>query len=200
MREAVARVVAIDPAGGQPRGREVRPVGRVGPCVRFEADGIGLPIKPAALSGSRTVKKVSGVDLQARLIGEELEYAAGCRLGEPRGETWLAGGRAKTEIVVVAAADAKLRMVIANSRADRGTWSSAAPGLQQTSSVSPGAIRSSSSFVRTHVSGHVSAEMSSVRAGISGTVATAGSGPPPRRGATARARARARGSHPDSGK
>ena len=61
------------------------------------------------------------------------------------------------------------------SRAERGTCSSASPGLQRTSSASPAPMRSSSSFVRTHVSGHVSAVMSSVR--ISGTVAATWRGP-----------------------
>ena len=45
------------------------------------------------------------------------------------------------------------------------------PARQRTSSASPGAIRSSSSFVRTQVIGQVSAVMSSVRAAIADTVA-----------------------------
>ena len=105
MREAVQRGVAIDLARGKPRGREVGPVGRIGPGVRFEAHGIGLPIEAAALSGGGAVEKVSGIDLQPGLVGEQLEHAAGRWLSEPRGKARLAAGRAETEIVIVAAAD-----------------------------------------------------------------------------------------------
>ena len=49
------------------------------------------------------------------------------------------------------------------SRAERGTFSSASPGGQRTSSTSPAAIRSSSSFVRTQVIGQRSDVISSER-------------------------------------
>ena len=57
--------------------------------------------------------------------------------------------------------------------AERGTFSSASPGAAAHLERLPGAIRSSSSFVRTQVIGQVSAVMSSVRAAIADTVAAA---------------------------
>src|SRR6185295_10450351 len=57
------------------------------------------------------------------------------------------------------------------SAAERGTFSSASPSGQRTSSASPGASFSSSSLVRTHVIGHVRSVMSSVRTGMRATVA-----------------------------
>ena len=118
MREAVQRGVAIDFARRKPCGRKVGPVGRIGPGVRFEADGVGLPIEPAALSGGGAVEKVSGIDLQPGLVGEQFEHAAGRWLSQPRGEARLAARRAEAEIVIVAAAHPQLRMVVADPRAD----------------------------------------------------------------------------------
>src|SRR6185369_4881776 len=118
MREAVQRGVAIDFAWGEPCGREVGPVGRIGPRVRFEAHGIGLPIEAAALSGGGAVKKVSGIDLQPGLVGEQLEHAAGRWLSQPRGKARLAAWRRKAEIMVITAAHSQLRMVVANPRTD----------------------------------------------------------------------------------
>src|SRR6185369_9054496 len=118
MREAVQRGVAIDVARGKPCGREVGPVGRIRPRVRFEAHGVGLPIQAAALSGGGAIEKVSGIDLQAGLIGEQFEHAAGRGLGEPRSETRLAAWRREAKIMVIAAANAELRMVVANPRTD----------------------------------------------------------------------------------
>src|SRR3954466_2588821 len=117
MREAIQRGVAIDLARGKPCGREVGPVGRIGPGVRFKAHGVGLPIQAATLSGGRTVEKVSGIDLQPGLVGEQFEHAAGRGLGESRSETRLAAWRREAEIMVIAAANAELRMVAANPRA-----------------------------------------------------------------------------------
>ena len=47
------------------------------------------------------------------------------------------------------------------STAERGTFSSASPGLHATTSSSPGASRSSASLVRTQVSGQVTSVTSS---------------------------------------
>src|SRR4051812_35978389 len=121
MREAIPRGVAIDLARRQPRGRKVRPVRRIGPGVRLEADGVGLPIEATTLSGGRTVEKISGIDLQAGLVGEQFEHPARRRLSKPRGEARFAACRAETEIVIVAAANAELRMIVANPCADRET-------------------------------------------------------------------------------
>src|SRR6185369_2830503 len=86
--------------------------------VRLETDGVGLSIEAAALSGGGAVEKVSGIDLQARLVGEQFEHAAGRRLSQPRSEARLAACRTETEIMVIAATHAQLRMVVANPRAD----------------------------------------------------------------------------------
>src|SRR3954465_14771686 len=100
MREAVQRGVAIDFARGKPCGREVGPVGRIGPRVRFEAHGVGLPIQATAFSGGGAIEKVSGIDLEAGLVGEQFEHAAGRRLSESRSEARLAAWRCKAEIMV----------------------------------------------------------------------------------------------------
>src|SRR3569832_1332626 len=109
MREAVARAVAIDFARGKPRAREIRPVGRIGPGVRLETDGVGLSIEASALSGGRAIEKVSGIDLQAGLVGEQFKHAAERRLSKPRGEPRLTACRAEAEIVIVTATDADRR-------------------------------------------------------------------------------------------
>jgi hypothetical protein len=70
VREPVQRGVAIDLAGKKMRCQEVGPIGRVGPSLRLKADGVGLPIKAAALSGG------AGVEIVPRIDSGELANSA----------------------------------------------------------------------------------------------------------------------------
>src|SRR6267142_6184441 len=121
MGETIQRGVTIDIARRQPCRREIGPVWRIGPGVRLEAHGVGLPIQATTLSAVGAVEKVSGIDLQPGLVGGQFEHAAGTRRSKPRGETRFTACRREAEIMVIAAAKPELRMVVADTRADFDT-------------------------------------------------------------------------------
>src|SRR5215472_9090980 len=117
-RETIDGVVTIDSIRGQPRAWKIRSIGSVGPDLRFQTDGVGLPVKPPALSSDRAVKIVSRIDLQAWLVGQKLEDTPRARRLEPRCKPQRASV-VQTEIVVVTLAVARLLIVVADARADR---------------------------------------------------------------------------------
>ena len=91
----------IGVAGREARARKIRPVGRIGPDLRFKADGIRLPVQQSLLSLNRSIEIVSRIDLQAGLIGQEFEDASGSRRFEPCRKAHIACA-IEAEIVVVA--------------------------------------------------------------------------------------------------
>src|SRR5262249_562036 len=98
------------------RAWKVRTVGRIRPSLRFEADGVGLPVEPASLSRNRAIEIVSGIDLQPRLIRQELENPSRFWRLEPCRKASFAR-IIKAEVMVVASTVTKLRI----SAADPGT-------------------------------------------------------------------------------
>ena len=86
--------------------------------MRLQANRVGLPVQPPALSGNRAVEVVTGIDLQTGLIGQEFKDAPGQRRLQPRRETQRAVAL-ETEIVVVSLAVTQLLIVVADTRADR---------------------------------------------------------------------------------
>ena len=51
-------MVAIDVAANKQRRRKVRPIGGIGPDLRFQADRIRLPVQPVPFAGNRAVAHV----------------------------------------------------------------------------------------------------------------------------------------------
>src|SRR4051794_41245581 len=103
-------MMPIGVAGREARAWEIRPVGRVGPDLRFKADGVRLPVQQSLFSLDRAIEIVSRIDLEARLIGQEFEDASGSRRFEPSRKAHIARV-IKAEIVVVAPAVAQLLFV-----------------------------------------------------------------------------------------
>ena len=64
----------------QRRRRPLGPVGRVGEQLRLERDAVALAVAAAAGRAAGAVEEVAGVDLQARLVGPQLDGSA-----RPRG-------------------------------------------------------------------------------------------------------------------
>src|SRR5579872_418101 len=111
-------MMSIGVAARKKGARKIRPVGRIRPDLRLETDGVRLTVQPPALSGDRTIEVVARIDLQARLIGQQLQHASGARRLEARRQLQFSG-IAKTEIVVVALAMEQLLVIAANPRPDR---------------------------------------------------------------------------------
>src|SRR3954466_3442995 len=110
--------MAVDAIGRQPGVWEVRTVGRVRPDVRFEADRVRLPVEPPAFSPDRAVEIVTGINLQAGLIGHELEDAAGARGCRP-GRKSERAAIVETPGVIVTPAVCQLLIVVPDAGADR---------------------------------------------------------------------------------
>src|ERR1700757_476531 len=85
--------------------------------MRLKADSVRLTIQPAALAGDRAVEIIAGIDLQARLIGQELHYAPVQGRLQTRGEPQLAVTR-EAECVIVALAVSELLIVLPDAGAD----------------------------------------------------------------------------------
>src|SRR6185312_16380033 len=117
-REAIHRLVPVGLSGIEPRRRKIGTVGRVGPGLRFEAEGIRLPIESVAFAAQRAVEEVAGIELQAGLVGQQLHDAPAMRGFDPRSEAH-AIALHQTIIVIVAAAAPQLLVIGSDTRADR---------------------------------------------------------------------------------
>src|SRR5206468_6020208 len=98
--------------------REIYPVGRVGPSLRFEADRVRLPVQPSAFSADRAIEIVSRINLQAGLVGQEFEHSPGAWRFEPRRQAQRARA-IQAEIVIVSFAMPQLLIVSADPCTDR---------------------------------------------------------------------------------
>ena len=147
-----------------------RELGGRAPLRQRELAGVALDLRVGELAG-RALRD----DLRRQLVGEEgrLGLGEGVAPGGARGSDLARGARelAQEPAPARAAHRRTIRIVVPStatswpaSRAERGTLSSASPALQETHRTSPGARRSSATFVLTHVSGQVSRVMSSVSA------------------------------------
>src|SRR6266545_1378203 len=119
-RELVDRGGLVELAGREHGRREVRVVGRVRVVLGLEGEAVALPVHPSAGPHQRPVQEVARVELQARLVGDDLEDAAAARLDHPRGQLQAAAVAVEHPVVVVAAADHELRVAVADARADGG--------------------------------------------------------------------------------
>src|SRR3954452_3369086 len=115
-REPIHRLVLIDVVRRKTRAWKIRSIRTVRPDLRLQADGVALAID-TALAAHGPIEIVAGIDLQARLIGEQLHDPPRARRLEPGREPH-AGAVAHTEVVIIAMTAFDLRIVGANTRAN----------------------------------------------------------------------------------
>ena len=73
----------------------------------------------AIFAGHGAVEEIARIELDAGLVGQEFEDAAGQRIFDPRRQPRFAdGAAAQAKIVIVALADPKLFVRVADARAD----------------------------------------------------------------------------------
>src|SRR5215216_6384576 len=100
--------------------REVGVVGRVGVVLGLEGEPVALPVHPAAGADQRPVQEVAGVELDARLVGDDLQDPAAPRLDDPGRQLEAAAVPVQHPVVVVAAPDDELLEPVADARPDGG--------------------------------------------------------------------------------
>src|SRR4051812_38053288 len=110
--------------GPQNRRREVRVVGGVREVLGLEGEGVALAVGLVANAEEGAVEEVAAVELGAGLVGVHLDRAAVLGLPEAGGEpeTVVVRPAAEHEVVVVAAADDQLRVIVPEPGADRGRF------------------------------------------------------------------------------
>src|SRR5689334_12788876 len=79
-RELVHRHRVVRLAWVQPRARETRLVRRIRVVLRLHAERRAPLVYPAALALDRPIQEIAGVELQPRLLREDLHHAAGLGL------------------------------------------------------------------------------------------------------------------------
>src|SRR6266511_3423069 len=112
------RVVLV--AGLQDGRREVVMVRRVRVVLGLQGQAVALPVGPAAGADQGPVQEVAGVELDARLVSEDLQDAPASRVRQPCGQLQPGAVAVEHPVVVVAAADEELRVAAADARADPG--------------------------------------------------------------------------------
>src|SRR5262245_50674708 len=105
--EAVHAVMPIDLTRRKARGRIVRPIKSIRPDLRFKACGVRMAVQAAAFAGDRAVEIISGIDLHAGLIGQQLEDPSRPRRLKARSKL-RATSAIQAESVIVSLAAAKL--------------------------------------------------------------------------------------------
>ena len=110
-------------SGTEDRRRPLGLVGRVGILLGLEADAAALQVLDALLAGDGAVEEVAGVDLDAGLVGVDLQVDAGGRAPELDGDLRDVALGVQDPVVVVAVAVADLLVVGGDVTADsvRGT-------------------------------------------------------------------------------
>lgn len=103
----------------EPRARKIAAVWCIGPGLRLQTQCVGLSIEAIAPSRRAAVEKITRIELQAGLVGEQFERASRARRLEPRGQPNALAAR-KTEIMIVAAPAAQLLVVHPDARANGG--------------------------------------------------------------------------------
>src|ERR1035437_3567494 len=88
--------------------------------LRFHTEAVAELIDPATFARELAVEEVAGIKLQTRLGGEDLQHPAGGRLIHAPHEAKLPHRFVDYPVVVVAAAELKLLVVLANARANGG--------------------------------------------------------------------------------
>ncbi len=95
---------------------EFRPVGRVGVMLRFHAKGGAMLVNPPVFARDRAVQKIARVKLQARFGRENFQDAAAFRFGHPRHQLQLADFLVDDPVVIVAASELELFVVLPDAR------------------------------------------------------------------------------------
>src|ERR1035441_1947785 len=88
--------------------------------LRFHAEAVAELIDPTALARELAVEEVAGIKLQTRLSGEDLQHPPGGRLIHAPHEAKLPHRFVDYPVVVVAAAELKLLVVLADARTNGG--------------------------------------------------------------------------------
>src|SRR5271163_1049979 len=91
--------------------RKARVVGRIRKMLRLQAEGKSPLVDPAFLAGDRSVEKVSGVKLQSRFGRRHSQDPPGSRLVHLGRLGQLSCRMIENEVVVIAMAEAQLRIV-----------------------------------------------------------------------------------------
>src|ERR1035441_6040845 len=89
--------------------------------LRFHAEAVAELIDPTALARELAVEEVAGIKLQTRLSGEARQHPPGGRLIHAPHEAKLPHRFVDYPVVIVAAAELKLLVVLADARAN-GRW------------------------------------------------------------------------------
>ena len=111
--------MAIGLPGIEPRGRKVRTVRCIRIDLRLQTERVVLAMNAAIFAGHGSIEEIARIELDAGLVGPEVENAAGSQIFHARGKTWRAGGAAgQTVIVIVALPDLDLLIRITYPVAD----------------------------------------------------------------------------------
>src|SRR5215212_2361860 len=112
-------VVAL--AGAQHGRREVWVVGRVREVLGLQGQAVALAVGAAAGPDQGPVEEVAGVELDAGLVGEDLQHPPAARVLQPGRQLQPGAAPVEHPVVVVAAADLELlEAVVADALADPG--------------------------------------------------------------------------------
>src|SRR5262245_2637593 len=106
------------PAFFQNRRREVRLIRRIRKMLCLEAEAVALVVGLAAFA-LHLREKVADVKLHARLGRPDFHHAARRRLGDLRRLTQYSSLAVDDEVMVIAAAELQLLVVLIDARADR---------------------------------------------------------------------------------
>ena len=111
-------MAAVGLSGTEDHRRPLGFVGGVGIVLGLEADGGALVVHDALLAGDGAVEEVAAVDLDAGLVGEDLEVDAGGGAVKLRGGSVDVAGGIQHPVVVIAVAVADLLVVGGDAVAD----------------------------------------------------------------------------------
>src|SRR5215211_4770989 len=119
--EPVDRGGVVALAGAQHGRREVGVVGRVGEVLGLQGETVALPVGAAAGPDHGAVEEVARVELDAGLVGEDLQHPPAARVLQPGRQLQPGAAPVEHPVVVVAAADLELlEAVVTDALADPG--------------------------------------------------------------------------------
>src|SRR5215213_5561525 len=119
--EPVDRSGVVALAGAQHGRREVGVVGRVRVVLGLQSQAVALAVGAAAGPDQGAVEEVARVELDAGLVGEDLQYPPAARVLQPGRQLQPGAAPVEHPVVVVAAADLELlEAVVTDALADPG--------------------------------------------------------------------------------
>ena len=93
-------------------------VGRIREVLRFKAESRPQSILDAVPARECSIKEVAGIELNARLRCLDCHFAAALRISNDGGHTQRTGVAIEHPVVIVAAAELQLLVVVVNPRSD----------------------------------------------------------------------------------